>query len=483
MGKGCVQLVLFAISILITRYLGKEQLGIYATLLVIPAFVRLLNQFGLETLINKKLPEINVQDPSGAQGRYLVRRLLILRLVSALVFCCALYFFLPTYLNFIHMPELLDYRSALILYFFVITVESLFSTLYMARLQFKTVSIVETVSALLNLVFLGIFIHQGAGILGVLYAYIFSVCFSILIYAFGSRNDFRGESHAPEIKEMKHLAWASYGISLMSFGLMTQSDVLLMNYFHVAHSSIGYYHLVASLGAMAGFVLTGVGPLALSVFSETYARESHRGLSRSWCEIVGFSAFLTVPIYVFILFNAGELITFVFGEQYAGAVPLLMLYIAFLGVSVVLGSNYAVSTLFVLHRRDTAMRSTVEGSVINIGLNLFLIPTYGVIGAVGATGAVMVYMVLRQLMVIQKEMDIRPVFPVIGKCFLFSMSAIVPVLILERLVGSHLILNGVVYLLAFLMLLVWRKPFTEDHRHLIVNIYPRLDPWVRCIVS
>ena len=86
-GKIGVQLILFAISILLTRYLGKERLGIYATLLVIPAFVRLLNCFGLETLINKCLPEINVRDASGRQGRYLVNKILLARLLSSVVFC------------------------------------------------------------------------------------------------------------------------------------------------------------------------------------------------------------------------------------------------------------------------------------------------------------------------------------------------------------------------------------------------------------
>ncbi len=177
-----MQITLFAISILITRSLGKERLGIYATLLVIPAFVRLLNQFGLETLINKKLPEINVEDPSGDQGRYLVRRLLMVRLVSSLMFCGLLYIFLPHYFNFIHMPELLNYRTALILYFMVITVESLLSTLFMTRLQYKIVSMVETASALLNLVLLGVFIFLGHGIMGVLTAYILSVCLNIFAY-------------------------------------------------------------------------------------------------------------------------------------------------------------------------------------------------------------------------------------------------------------------------------------------------------------
>jgi O-antigen/teichoic acid export membrane protein len=477
-----VQITLFAISILITRTLGKERLGIYATLLVIPAFVRLLNQFGLETLINKKLPELNVEDPSGNQGRYLVRRLLLVRLLSSLVFCGLIYFFLPHYLDFIHMPELLDYRTALILYFLVITVESLLSTLFMARLRYKIVSMVETSSAILNLVLLGVFISLGYGILGVLYAYILAVCLSIFAYLILSVKDLQGESAQPEIKEMKHLAWTSYGISLLSFGLMTQSDILLMNYFHVEHANIGYYHLVTSLGLMAGFVLTGVGPLALSIFSEVYAVESYDGLARSWRQIVGFSAFLTIPIHVFIFFNADVLITFIFGAQFLPAAPLLTFYIGFLGLSVVLGTNFTVSTLFVLHRRDTAMRSTVEGSALNVGLNLILIPQYGVTGALGATGAVMVYMVLRQLWVIQQEMDIRPVFPILGKGFLLSLAAIVPVLVLSLLIESHLILNGVVYLIAFFSLLGWQKPFTQDHRRLLTNIYPRLDSWIRCFV-
>jgi len=215
---------------------------------------------------------------------------------------------------------------------------------------------------------------------------------------------------------------------------------------------------------------------------EVYAVESHRGLARSWRQIVGFSAFLTLPIYVFLFFNAEALITFLYGTAFLPAAVLLTLYIGFLGLSVVLGNNFTVSTLFVLHRRDTAMRTTVEGSVLNVGMNLILIPQYGATGALGATGTVMVYMVLRQLWVIQKEMDIGPVFPVIGKGLLFSLAAIVPTLVLSRFMATHLLLNGALYLIAFFVLLGWQKPFTQDHRQLITNIYPRLDPWIRKFV-
>ena len=55
LGKTGVHLIMFAVSIILTRYLGKGSLGDYATLLVIPVFIRLLNSFGLT---NRGIKEI-----------------------------------------------------------------------------------------------------------------------------------------------------------------------------------------------------------------------------------------------------------------------------------------------------------------------------------------------------------------------------------------------------------------------------------------
>ena len=79
------------------------------------------------------------------------------------------------------MPELIDYRFALIAYFFIITLNSIFSTLFMTRLEYKTVTLTETFCAFLNLCFLGIFIFLDYGVFGVLYAYVFSTTINILI--------------------------------------------------------------------------------------------------------------------------------------------------------------------------------------------------------------------------------------------------------------------------------------------------------------
>ena len=475
LGKLCTQVLLFVVSIVVTRYLGKESLGIYAALLVIPNFVRLLNMLGVETLINKKLPELNVIDPSGRQGRYLLQRLLIFRLITSAILCTSLYLTLPYYLEFVNKQELLEYRTAVLMYFLVITVNSFLSTLFMTQLRYKVVSITETVSAVLNLVLLAVFVVMDSGILGVLYAYVLATAINVLIYTWLSKAHLEGETEVPNWGDMKPLALTSYGMSLFSFGLMTQSDVLLLNFFQVSDADVGYYYLATSVGAMLAFVLTGMGPLALSMFSETYVRESVTGLSRIWCQVVGLAAFLTTPIYIFAFFNAESLLAFVFGASYAGAATVFALFIFFACIQTVLGWDFTTSTLFILHRRKTVISSTIEGSIINVLLNLVLIPAYGVAGAIFATGSVMVYMVLRQLYVIRKEVKIGPAFPVIGKCVLFSLAAGMMTKGVSYLVADHILFNALIYLVAFALLLVWIKPFTREHHRLMSEIHPFLD--------
>jgi O-antigen/teichoic acid export membrane protein len=482
LGKFCVQILLFGVSILLIRYLGKERLGIYATLLVIPSFVRLLNQFGLETLINKKLPELMVVDPSGQQGRYLVRKILGVRAMSTLTFGAVLYLCLPHYLNFVHMPELMAYRFALIAYFFIITLNSIFSTLFMTRLEYKTVTVSETVCALLNLCFLGIFIYLDTGIFGVLYAYILSTAINILIYFALSWESLKGPTQTPDLQEMRPLAKASYFITLMSFGLITQSDILLMNYFQVEPAGIGFYHLATGLGGMLAFVLVGVGPLALSIFSETYASESDEGLSRIWCQIVGFASFLTVPIFVFAGFNAESLIHFVYGEEFQQAGKILAFYIFFIGCATIAGADFVTSTLFILHRRNTVVRVTVEGSLINIGLNLVLIPLYQEAGAVAGTGTAMIYMVFRQLFVIQKQINVLPVGPIIGKCLLFSLLAVLPAQMFASFVFDQVLLTAVIYAMGFVVILAILKPFTREQAEVLSTIHPKLPVWINGFV-
>jgi O-antigen/teichoic acid export membrane protein len=242
---------------------------------------------------------------------------------------------------------------------------------------------------------------------------------------------------------------------------MTQSDVLLMNFFKVDGGEIGLYHLVTGLTGTMVFLLSGVAPMALSLFSETFSKDGLEELGKIYCKIVGFSSYLTVPIYVFCVFNSGVLINFIYGSAFEEASLALVIFAAFAGIQTALGNNFTVSTLYVIHKRNDAIRTTIEGSVLNIGLNFLLIPVFGMLGAITATGITMVYMVLRQLTIISNEMKIAPVFPVIGKCFLYCLIASIPPLIFTLIHSGNLITNLLLYLTTLVAILLWTKTLSD----------------------
>ena len=97
----------------------------------------------------------------------------------------------------------------------------------MTLLRFKVLVKIESLGAFLNLIFLIIFIRMDYGIYGVLYAYIASLVMTNLSYLILSWDQYLGSTKTPKFDGMKHLAWVSYGITFLSFGLMTQSDVCL----------------------------------------------------------------------------------------------------------------------------------------------------------------------------------------------------------------------------------------------------------------
>lgn len=95
---------------------------------------------------------------------------------------------------------------------------------------------------------------------------------------------------------------------------------------------------------------------------------------------------MAIVSYLFILplaFFSGKIMAFMYGDAYAPAAPVLTVYVVS-GVFVILGHTreYWVT---VENITRFSMYSTAVGAVINVTLNLILIPVYGNVGAAYAT--------------------------------------------------------------------------------------------------
>ena len=477
-GKAGILIISLMLSIAITRYLGKEQYGTYASILVIPTFARLLSSLGFETVVNKNVPELNIKDHSMRQSRYLLRGLFGLRLASTILCLTFIYLVLPFYLDLINLPHLISFRPLIILYFTVTSINSLYSTLFMTLMRYKVSSLVELGTCLLNLLLLLLFIYLDKSISGVLGAYIIATSFNLVVFFALSLTDFKGEVEKPDFSGLGQLAKVSYLTTIFCFGLLTQSDLFLMNYFHIPMEKVGFYQLSTTAGSMLTFALMGIQPMALSLFSETFTQNSSEGLRKSWKLITTFSLFFSIPIYIFVFYNAGELLSLIYGESFEEAKSALRLFLFFLIIRAVTGSDFYGITLYAVKKNDMVLRSTIEGSILNIVLNLFLIPSYGELGAIIGTGISILFMGTRRLPIIWEHIPFIALVKTAFNCIMLSAVAIFPEILISLIWRTNVVFDLSCYLIFLVGLLYKIKPLGKDQTEWLEIQFPRMSFWV-----
>jgi O-antigen/teichoic acid export membrane protein len=144
------------------------------------------------------------------------------------------------------------------------------------------------------------------------------------------------------------------------------------------------YYVIAN--QIVNFTKAPVSALGFTI-SPTFKAEKSKGNDRKAANIYEnaliHSLGLYIPAATGLILVSNEVVDIVFGAQYMGAVPVLQV----LGLYLVLKSITEITSSgldFLGRARDRAIVKGVT-SVMNVGLNIILIPTIGVVGAAIAT--------------------------------------------------------------------------------------------------
>ncbi len=171
----------------------------------------------------------------------------------------------------------------------------------------------------------------------------------------------------------------SSGLSLAVY--MRIGQIIMGNL--VGEEALGVYSVAVRLSELWYFIPSAV---ATSVFPtivrsrETQTKEIYQKRLQAFYDVmVGVAYVVIVPCVVF----ASPLVSLLFGHQYAGAGPILAVYIwAFVFVSL---GGARDQWLIAENMTRFSMLSTILGAVVNIALCYLLIPRYAGLGAAWAT--------------------------------------------------------------------------------------------------
>lgn len=169
--------------------------------------------------------------------------------------------------------------------------------------------------------------------------------------------------------------------------VMTWTDVIMLGYFRPP-AVVGLYDAVRPLVRVVPVIWGSMIFMYTPLVSEFHADGDDAALRRVYFVVTKWFASATFPVILaFVLFPA-TVLGAVFGPAYAEATTALRLLAAAYFLGNVMGPNGA--TLTAIGRTRAVMLANLAAAVLNVGLNLALIPRLGLTGAAVATAAALV---------------------------------------------------------------------------------------------
>ena len=426
-----------ASSVIVVRALGDYDYGVLSLLRTVLAFAVIISGVGLGQSVLKFLPVLRVEgDYRGVVG--LIRRVAVVQTGAWMALLALSYLVAPWFERFFAtegLATLLVAAVALVLFELCLTV---LTHILNASYDTKLLSVATVVAHLVFIGLLLVVLPRGWGVIGVLAAGAAGQLVTCLIVfktagralgAVGAGSGAPGSGAGIDRRRLLRFSMPFAAIGLLNMIVWRQSETLFLAYFRGA-SETGFFDLAYRLPQTAlEFIPGTVWPIVMAGVSEAYAR-SEENLKLVIERYYKMLFLLSVPICVAGITLGGRMIPILFGEAMQPAAVPTQLFFAIFTVS--LFSTPLSMALYVMEKTHINLLIYLVLALVNVGLDLLLIPKYGVAGAIVPVALVIAV----SPFIYKKTLDrfvpgIHIPFRFVGRCFLASS----PILLLVPVTG------------------------------------------------
>lgn len=375
-GAAVSQLVTFGVVVLLARVLAPGAVGLYTQAYAVLAVASVACLAGLRGGLSAAVGRSH-GDEAGLRGTIalgLALPTVVAAAVGALLFGLA-----PTLLQAFGMdPDLAELLRlvAVALIFHVFTDAALAATRgFHTTRYFALVSLITEPA--LRVLLTGALLAAGLEVRGALIALVASNAVAAAVAgltlwrlldpaAVRPRYDLRGLNVGP-------LSWLG---ALATTGMIWM-DVLLIGALRDSESA-GVYAVGTRLVALAAIGLPPILAAATPVLAAAVAAPAQAGLQQLYATVTGWTARLAIPGLVAVIVLPRDLLA-LFGPGFATAATAMVILACGKLVDVATGPTALMLTLH--GRASVNVLDNAAALLLNIGLNLYLIPRHGILGA------------------------------------------------------------------------------------------------------
>lgn len=458
----------FLNTVILARILGAGGIGEVILAISILNICALLAAFGMQSTMMRFVP-FYVDKKEKAKLKGIIYFVLKFCLLLSIVFAALILLFSKFIsINLFHSQGLLKLLpiAAVILPVYVLN-DVIGGILRGYKDTFKALLPRLVVTPSLKIIIFLLLLLKGVApiyaIIALLVGEIFAIFFSAI---FLSGKIGKGKPLYQQSEYKKVLGVASTMIFTgFSVFLFTHADLWIVGIF-TSTEDVGIYGVVAGLVTLISFSLGAFSAIIPPIMSSIHTSGDHNELRRVVRESTRWILSMSMPIVLIFVLEGDFILKYAYGERFAdGYIALVILCI---GQLINAGSGLVGWLLQMTGGHKTFMKITVFWGIINIILNIILVPHFGIIGAAISTAfclsmvnIVSVWVIYNKLSVftLAKGLKFDLVFAIVVAFFYFLFSY------KSFYLGYHLLL------ISALIVYMWKSIVSGDLplRHLLTK--------------
>lgn len=365
-------IIAFIYSIYLIRYLGVEHFGVLSFALALTSILTIFCDLGLTTLMTRE-----VSKDKSLTNEYLKNIISIKVVLSIIVVIVTV-----VIINNLGYPQYELYVIYfLLLSLIFITFSGVFYSLFQAYEKMEYQSIATVLSSVMLFAGILILIKYNAGLIPISALYALVNGLILVYYLFISTSKFKFP--LPTI-EINFKFWKTHIGTALQFGLIGVFSTIyiwidsVMLSFMVNNEAVGLYNAAYRIITVLLFVPFVMNAALFPVMSKLYG-SGEDSLHKVVEKYLKFMIMIGIPLGIGVTFLAKDMILLLFGNAYAGSAIALQILI-WATVITFIYSSYV--SLFISADKQMALNKIAFiGMIINIILNLILIPKYSYIAA------------------------------------------------------------------------------------------------------
>ncbi|MEN8252185.1 MAG: flippase [Patescibacteria group bacterium] len=363
-----IALALIGIGML-TRYLGTEGFGKYATVLAFFAFFSAVGDFGLYSIATREISR------KKSDEQWILSRIFTLRLIISLsifVLTVAFVWFLP-YENDVKTGILVASGA-----FIFSSSYGLLNGLFQKHIAMDKVALIELSGKLIQVLVIISIIKLELAFIYTIIA-IFIAMFWNFIFIFSLSKGYTKIYLKTDLSYWKSFLKESapMGISAFVTFLYFKIDTILLSFFTTA-SDVGIYSAAYKIIETLTFFPAMIIGLVFPLFSR-YIFSNKKKFIKISNIILKMFTLIIVPMIIVVLFLAPEIINIVGGSDYAEST--LVLQILVFALASIFYGHLFTNILIAGSMQKNLMFALIIAAIINISANIILIPDYSYNGA------------------------------------------------------------------------------------------------------